>query len=266
MMFRPVLPLTGLPGWIMLGRTLDAQRAAFDNGPEMVRDTDYFGARIGTIGSAEELVADRRLLRVALGAFGLSDDIGNRYLIRKVLEGGTADPRALANVLSDARYGQLSDAFGFGAASGPRTGEDGFAATIIERFRTRSFEVAVGEQDQSLRLAMNAARELGDIATEDASEDTRWFRILGTPPLRAVFETAFGLPAGFAQLDLDRQLDVFRRAAIERLDIGGVADFADPAARERLVRTYLLRDQIGAIGIASPQAIALSLLRSAGPA
>jgi len=265
-MFRPVLPLTGLPGWILLGRTLDAQRAAFDKGPETVRDTAYFEARIGAIGSAEELVADRRLLRVALGAFGLSEDIDNRYLIRKVLEDGTDAPRALANALSDARYRQLSDAFGFGSPAGARTGDEGFGAMIVERFRARSFEVAVGEQDQSLRLAMNATRELTEIASEDTSDETRWFRILGSPPLRAVFETAFGLPSGFAQLDLDRQVEIFRRAADDRLGISAVADFADPAAGERLVRTYLLRDQIGAIAVASPQAIALSLLQAARPA
>lgn len=262
-MFRPVLPLSGLPGWAMLNRTMDSQTAAFDAAPEIVRDTDYFEANIGSVRTAADLVSDRRLLRVALGAFGLQDDIDNRFLIRKVLEEGVASPDALANKLSDERYKQLSSAFGFGSAVfGPRTGEEGFGAEITAKFRTRSFEVAVGEQDESLRLAMNAARELAEIGNDDAQDSTKWYRILGTPPLRAVFETAFGLPAGFGQLDIDRQLEVFREAARDKLGVATVDDFADTAVRERLVETYLLRDQIKGFEGQSPQAIALTLLRA----
>ncbi len=262
-MFQPLLPLSGLPGWVMLNRTMDSQTAAFDASPEILRDTAYFEANIGAVKTAEDLVSDRRLLRVALGAFGLEDDIDNRFLIRKVLEEGVAKPEALANKLSDERYKQLSSAFGFGSVVfGARTGEEGFGAEITAKFRARSFEVAVGQQDESLRLAMNAARELAEIGNDDANDTTKWFRILGTPPLRSVFETAFGLPAGFGQLDIDRQLEVFREAARDKLGIGAVDDFADEALREKLVETYLLRDQIKAFAAQTPQSIALTLLQA----
>nr|WP_276946739.1 DUF1217 domain-containing protein [Haematobacter massiliensis] len=67
----------------------------------MQRDEAYFRDRIGGISSAEELVADRRLLQIALGAFGLGEDIGNKYFIRKVLEDGVSERTALANRLSN---------------------------------------------------------------------------------------------------------------------------------------------------------------------
>lgn len=261
-MFRPILPLSGLPGWNMLNRTMDTQRAAFDSAPQTIRDTDYFEARIATVQTAEELVADRRLLRVALGAFGLQDDIDSRYLIRKVLEGGTEDPDALANRLSDDRYRQLSAAFGFGDAVGPRTNQEGFGTEITALFRERTFEVAVGEQDESLRLAMNATREMAEIGADDATDVTRWYRILGTPPLRSVFETALGLPEGIVQMDLDRQLDIFRQAAQDKLGIDSLDAFAEAEARDKLVETYLLRDQIKAGASMSSQSIALTLLQA----
>ena len=40
---------------------------------------------------------------MALGAFGLQDDINNRYFIRKILEEGTTNEDALANRFSDTR-------------------------------------------------------------------------------------------------------------------------------------------------------------------
>lgn len=262
-MFTPVLPLSGLPGWTLLNRTLDTQTEAFNASPQIVRDTEYFEANIGNITSAEDLVSDRRMLSVALGAFGLDDDIGNRALIRKVLEDGTTDPASLANRLSDDRYARLSEAFGFGdSLFGPRTGDEGFGARMTQQFQTRQFEAAVGEQDGSLRLALNATRELADMAQDNVSNDTLWFRVLGTPPLREVFERALNLPTGFGQLDIERQLDEFKERASQVLNIESFRDFADEATREDLVRGYLLREQINGVSSLSSTSIALSLLQA----
>lgn len=263
-MFAPVLPLSGLAGFALLTRTLDRQTELFNASPALRRDTEYFAQTIGNIRTAEELVADRRLLRVALGAFGLQDDIDSRAFVRKILEQGTEADTALANRLSDDRYRRFADAFGFADADGPRTGDPGFAARIIDQFRRREFEVAVGEQDTAMRLALNADRELLELAGDDASDKALWFRVLGTPPLRQVFETALGLPASFAQLDIDRQLDALRSRASRQLGIESARDLADTGIREALVRQFLLRDQISASAVLSSQSIALTLLQAGG--
>ncbi|MEO1139475.1 MAG: DUF1217 domain-containing protein [Pseudomonadota bacterium] len=262
-MFQPVVPLSGLTGWVFLQNTLDSQTAAFNRSPQITRDTDYFEAEIGKITSAEDLVSDRRLLRVTLGAFGLGDDIENRFLIRSVLESDTNANDALANRLADDRYAALADAFGFGSIAGPRTQDPLFGRQITEQYRTRSFEVAVGDQNEALRLALNADRELVDLAAGSESEDTKWFQILGTPPLRSVFETALGLPEGFAQLDIDKQREIFKDKASSNLGIDNLSDLADEAVREDFMRNYLLRDQIRDINFQSSTSIALSLLQSA---
>jgi len=263
MSFTPVLPLGGLPGWALLSRTLERQTDLFDKSPQIVRDTTYFEQNIGKITTAEGLVSDRRLLRVALGAFGLQEDINSRAFIRKILQEGTSRDDALANRLADDRYKQLSEAFGFADRPIPRTQVSSFGSEITEKFRRREFEVAVGAQDQGLRLALNLQRELGDIAGDAAKEDTRWFRILGNPPLRRVFEVALGLPESFAQADLDRQLDEIRSRSARQMNIGALSDLTDPAVQERLIRRFLLRDQVASFNVQSSQAIALTLLQSA---
>lgn len=263
MTFEPALPLTGLPGWALLNRTLERQTELFNASPAIVRDTDYFTERIGEVRTAEDLVSDRRLLRVALGAFGLQEDINNRAFIRSILEEGTVEDDALANRLADDRYRQLADAFAFADPGEPRTALGGFAANITEQFRRREFEVAVGEQDDSLRLALNAQRELQDAASGEASEDTLWFRILGDPPLRRVFEGALGLSETFAQLDLDRQLEEIKSRAARQLDIGALSDLAAPDQRESLIRRFLLRTQVAEFNLQSSQSVALTLLQNA---
>ncbi|WP_371055917.1 DUF1217 domain-containing protein [Rhodosalinus sp. K401] len=263
MSFQPVLPVGGLAGYRFLERTAETQQAALRQSPALARDTDHFRERIGGIETAAELVADRRLLRVALGAFGLQDDLPNRFFIQKILEDGTARPDALANRLTDDRYKAFAEAFRFADATTPPTREAGFASEIIARFEAQEFEIAVGRQDETMRLALFAARELGTIAASGAGADTQWFRIMGTPPLRRVFETALGLPRAFGQQDIDQQLETFRTRSERIFGSGEIAQFTNEAARDTLVRQFLLRAQIEAAPSPSPGAIALTLLQSA---
>ena len=67
-MFQPVLISSGLSGWQFLQSTYDRQIATFNQSTQIKRDTDYFAENISSVTTAEDLVSDRRLLTVALGA------------------------------------------------------------------------------------------------------------------------------------------------------------------------------------------------------
>lgn len=264
MSFQPVVPLSGLAGYGFLARTLDRQMESFSASPERARETARFAERIGSVKSAEELVADRRLLAVALGAFGLEADIDNRFFVRKVLEEGTVARDALANRLADKRYRAFAEAFGFGNPGGARTAEPGFAARISAAFERRSFEAAVGNSDATLRLALNARRELPALAARAAAPDTLFFELLGSPPLREVFETAFALPSGFGGLDLDRQVEVLRERSQRAFGDGELTQFTDPAKLDELLRRFLLQSEVqSGPGPGTPGLVALSLLQGA---
>ena len=81
MTYSPAIPLGGYAGWAYLKRTMTAQTTAFNASPDLKSDEDYFRAKIGQITTADQLVNDRRLLKVALGAFGLDKDIDNKFFI-----------------------------------------------------------------------------------------------------------------------------------------------------------------------------------------
>lgn len=243
---QPLIPLGGYAGWRFLSGSLDTQLTRFASSPVQARDMDHFRQAIGTVTSAEDLVSDYRLLRVALGAFGLQDDLPNRAFIRTVLAEGVTRDDALANRLADKRYESLSDAFGFGGPLPPKTRLPGFADGILARFQRQEFERAVGDQNEDLRLALSAQRELSDLSARGLSDTTAWLTVLGTPPLRAVFETAFGLPQSIGTLDLDQQLRVFRAGAERTLGASDFAQFDDPARVEELIRSFTLRTEAAA--------------------
>jgi hypothetical protein len=263
MTFQPVLPVKGYAGWAFLNRTLATQKEAFEKSSVLKREVEYFKNKIGAIRSADELVADRTLLKVALGAFGLEADISNKFFIKKILEGGTLNEKAIANRLSDKRYLNLSAAFGFGDFSTPRSNDSSFGEKITGQYKDLQFEVAVGEQDDDMRIALNVKRELGEIAGKDSTENTKWFTILGSPPLREVFETAFGLPKSFGALDLDQQLGTMKDKANTYFGAPDTSQFKDDNKQDALIRLFMLRSQIQEIFSSTSKGnVALSLLRN----
>ncbi|MEM6609222.1 MAG: DUF1217 domain-containing protein [Pseudomonadota bacterium] len=261
MTFQPIVPLGGYGGWAFLNRTLDDQTKAFSAAPLNERDTTYFRENIGTVLTAEALVSDYQMLRVALGAFGLQDDLPNRAFVRAILEEGTSDSQALSNRLADKRYQAFSEAFGFGEPALPKTLEAGFADRILARFERQEFERAVGEQNNELRVALNLQRELPELAAEGLDADTAWLSILGNPPLRAAFETALGLPDSFGLIDLDQQLDTFRDRARSIFGSDDIATLATEAGIDDIVGNYLGRAQLGNFSsTATSASIAVTLL------
>ncbi|MEJ6396352.1 DUF1217 domain-containing protein [Yoonia sp. 208BN28-4] len=262
MTFQPVVPLAGYTGWRFLQRTLEGQQAAFEASTTVVRATDYFRENIGEILKAEDLVADRRLLEVALGAFGLDDDINNKFFIQKILEDGTTADDALANRLADNRYAAFSQAFGFGDFGLPLTTAPTLAEDIVQKFEAKQFERAVGEQNNDLRLALNLETALDDIVSGSRSENAQWFSMMGNQPLRQVFQIALGLPPQIASIDLDQQLEVFQRRAAATFGTESLADFNDPDTQEDLIRLFLVRSEAASTSATSSGNIALSLLQS----
>lgn len=244
MSFAPVLPLGGYAGWKVLQSTLDTQQARFADDPAQNRDREYFKEKIGSITSAEDLVSDYRLLRVALGAYGLQDDLPNRAFIEKVLSDGVVNEDALSNKLADKSYFAFADAFGFGGTLPPKTQGPGFADKVLARFDEQAFEVAVGEQDTDMRLALQATREIPEIAASGGSDTTAWLSVLGNTALRQVFETAFSLPDSIGVMDLDQQLDAFRKGAERVLGTSEFSAFTDPDAVDDLVHAFTLKSQL----------------------
>lgn len=265
MTYQPVFPSGGNLGWTFLKTTREDQQKAFDNSAVISNNTDYFRENIGSISSAEELVADRRLLSVALGAFGLSDDINNKFFVQKVLEEGTLNDEAFANRLSDSRYFAMADAFGFDL-SPPKSVLSDFADGIIESYQAREFEVAVGNQDEDLRLALGVSRDIAELADRELSEDAAWFTVMGNPPLRRVFEFALGLPQELAAIDIDQQLSEFREKSDAVFGVTHPEDFLDPELQENLVRNFLFRSELATNTAATSRGtVALSLLQSQTP-
>ena len=261
-MFSPAAPVGGYLGLKLLDRAGDRQRAAFEKSPNIQRDIAYFRTRIREVESAAAFVADRRLLQVALGAFGLDSEISKRAIIRRVLDEAPDRPESFAARLNDPRWRAFARTFNF-STQPPRLPAAAFDQRITARYVELSFERALGEAQPVLRLALNFRREIATIAAGVGVERSGWFQVLAQPPLRRVIESAFGLPASLAQLDVDRQRRILETKSQALFGVSSPAAFRDPKNVETALRRFFAvesrqDDNRGARGSA-----ALSILTTA---
>ncbi len=255
MPYIPAIPLGGLTGLRFLERTGEAQRAAHANSPEIQRDIAYFKENIGSVTSAEELVGDRRLLTVVLGAYGLGDEIDKRAFIRRILDEGVDDPAAFGSRLNNQSYKEMARDLKLDTDF-PRTSFITVQDRIVSNYLEQTFEISVGDQSESLRLALDFKRRAGDVA------ERGWFALMGDTPNRAVLETALGLPSDIGSFDIDKQKELFENRALTLFGSKDPAIFSDPATLDKVVSRYLVLDEAlnGSIGANVRGATAVTLL------
>ncbi len=264
MTYQPIIPFGGMAGWAFLQRTKEQQEEAFSQSASLQKELTYFKENIGTISNADELVGNYRLLKVALGAFGLENDLPNKALIKKVLEEGSLNPNSFANRMVNKSYLTMTKAFGFDLAP-PSFKLSDFADKIAEQYTTRQFEIAVGNTNEDFRFSLTLERELSEMATASNTDDGRWYTVFGSEPLRHVMQTALGLPSSIASLDIDKQVKIFREKTQAAFGNGEIAQFSDPSNREKLNQLFLARSQIsGTSSFSTPASVAVTLLQNAG--
>lgn len=265
MPFTPAIPLTGLAGFRFLESTQERQVELFNKSPDVQREIDYFLEKAPEITTTEQLVGDRRVLAVVLGAFGLDEDIGKGAFIRKVIDEGTVDNRSFANRLVDPAYREMSEFLGFGNVGGLLIFEN-TRENLVSRYRERQFELAVGDVDLDMRLALNFKREATELALSGGSDRTIWLQLLGSPPLRQVVETALNMPSEFGLIDLDQQVDELINRSSNIFGVDSPSQLADPDQMNRVVDRFLLQQQVksGFSNSTSSGSVALTLLSSNG--
>ena len=95
-----------------------------DNTSAMQADVDYYNANIGKVTSIIDLLGDKRLLSVAMAAYGLDASKESPVKIRDMLAGGVTDPDSPANQLADKRYASFVAAFDFARYGTATTSRD----------------------------------------------------------------------------------------------------------------------------------------------
>ena len=176
--------------YLAISQNLSRYQAMTAAEPAVKTATAYYEANIGSITSAQDLVGNYRLLSYALNAYGLGDQINNTGLITKVLEGGVANPKSLANTLPNPQWKAFAAAFDFTDSGAASPSSAGSVKTTTGDYVEQQLESDQGSQDVGVQLALYFQRVAPTVTSEEG--------ILADPNLLQVAATIMGLPASAA--------------------------------------------------------------------
>ncbi len=191
--------------------------------PDVKTASAYYAKAIGSVTSAKQLVANYRLLSYALKAYGLGDQVNNKALVLKVLEGGVSSPKALANTLPNPAWKKFAAAFDFSAAQSTAPSSSASVATTKTNYIEQQLEADQGQNNPGVELALYFARVAPTIKSS--------YQILGDQNLLEVVQTIFGLSptASASQIDAEAK-------AVQKL--APVADLTNPTKLKQLVERF----------------------------
>jgi len=244
-----VIPLAGMSTQLALrlvDSTRDAQLDLIKSSAEHSRAIDAFRDRIADVKTAEQLTEDRELYVFVMKAYDLEDQIFGKAMIRKMLESDIDDRKALVNRLTDPRLRELHQSMDFAPGKDGVSGNtDSFIwrEMVVRRYVERQFINRTADENAGAGVVLEVRKR--------APEITSWFDVLKNRDVSSFMRRALGLPDEMVQLDLDRQVEVFKtKFDIEKLK--------DPAELEKLERKYAaLTDALDNQAVASNAAVTL---------
>ncbi|MGX5847268.1 DUF1217 domain-containing protein [Mesorhizobium sp. PL10] len=101
-------------------------------------ESDYYAANISKVKSIEDLLKDKRLLTLAMAAYGLDASTQTAKQIRTMVNGGVTDPFSPANLLTDKSYANFVAAFDFAQYGDQTTTRDAVLKTTPKLYTTES--------------------------------------------------------------------------------------------------------------------------------
>ncbi|TVR08968.1 MAG: DUF1217 domain-containing protein [Salinarimonadaceae bacterium] len=191
--------------------------------PMTARAIAHYEERIGQIKSIDDFMADERVYRFALKAYGLEDMAYAKAFIRKALEGGIDDRDSFANQLADRRYREFVEAFNFKRYGSATTSFSRTQSGAVERYVRQTLEESEGAQNEGVRLALYFARKAPTLKNA--------YEILADPALLKVAQTALGLSPQTGTADVDRQAATLERQI-------RISELKDPATLEKFLARF----------------------------
>jgi hypothetical protein len=179
--------------------------------------------------SLDQILSDPSVLNVLLTANGLSDQIGNTALAKKVLTSNLSDPNSLANVLTDSRWKTLAQTYNLNVNGIKALNSPSVISAITQGYAQMTWEQAQDATTPGLSDALTFIQEAPTITSVD--------QILGNVTVRNVVTTALGIPQQIAFQSLTAQ----ETAISSRLD---VKNFQSPSFVQSFAQRFLIENNL----------------------
>ncbi|AWV22295.1 Flagellar basal-body rod protein flgF [Roseomonas mucosa] len=214
-----------LSAWAVIQKNGETLRTRFETRKDMTADADRLRAAAKRFASVEDLMKDRRSLKMVLEAYQLEDLIDQKAVVKKLLTEDPGSKKSYANRMVDPRLRAINKQFG--GQDGNPLADSKLVGSIIDKALENRFEKDAGDGNAGLREALYFQRQ--------ASSVTSLAGLMADTALTAVVKGAYALPSQFALLDYDKQKAILAK----RVDFD---DLKDPKKVAKMIQRYLVKE------------------------
>jgi hypothetical protein len=188
----------------------------------------YYQENIQGVETVDDLLSDRGIIDVVIGAYGLDETVSDDFL-KQIFASDLSDPKSFVNQQSSNKWAELVASFNFDG-EGNLTRETlgtvqqrGETLQTVNLYMRQTLEENEGESSEAVRLALYFERTAPTI--------TDAYEIIADEALTEVFRTIFGYTEDFSNMDVDAQAKVIN----SQLEL---SDLQDPKKLQRLIERY----------------------------
>lgn len=188
----PALPLyKRLTPDFMTANTIKVSKSA-----SVQTEVAYFKERVGKLENVDDFFKDSRLMRFALTAYSLEDQLQYPARIKQIMKGDASNPQALVRRMTSPGYREINAAFDFYNSGLTKLKSASFQAEITARYYSARNEQSISEMSPDLADALYFERMIGKARSG--------YDILGDPTLFAVAQKALNLPPQVSSSKIER--------------------------------------------------------------
>jgi hypothetical protein len=149
-------------------------------------EVTYFKTKVARLRSVDEFFKDKRLLRFALKAYNLEDQMQYPARIEQILKGDASDSASIVSRMRNAGYREINAGFDFFKSGLAKLKGESFQQELIGRYYAAENERSLGEMNPNVADVLYFERLIGKVKSG--------YEILGDPILFNVVKTALNLP------------------------------------------------------------------------
>jgi hypothetical protein len=188
----PALPLyKRLTPDFMTANTIKVSKSA-----SVQSEVTYFKERVARLENVDDFFKDSRLMRFALTAYNLEDQLQYPARIKQIMKGDASNPQALVRRMTSPGYREINAAFDFYSSGLTKLKSASFQSEITARYYSARNAQSISEMSPDLADALYFERMIGKVKSG--------YDILGDPTLFAVAQKALNLPPQVSSSKIER--------------------------------------------------------------
>ncbi len=172
-------------------------------------ETEYFRTQMETITTADQFLADKRLVSYVLTAKGIDPKSVKSEDLKKMFASDLEDPKSFVNTQENKSFAEIVASFNFdpkGQLSADPVGtvqQRGEVLSTVNSYMQQTLEEQQGDSNEGVRLALYFKRE--------ASSITSAYSVLSDTALFQFFKTTFSLSDYISNMDTDQQAAMIKK-------------------------------------------------------